>query len=184
MGACLGALAIAISLLAMGCGGSDPTTVADTTGTKQAEGTPSAASSGPTKAVLHPVKGSRASGTIYYKKQNGIPLIEVDLQGLKPISGEQQYVIWQLGSRHDMLPVASYYAGKNGRIEEKIERAFEPFSFLENGTKTEVMVAYVPKDDTWRNGLSGGPKGAWDPLIVGRPLLEGKIVGSFVGEGE
>lgn len=179
----LAIFALALCALVTGCGGSDSTTVAGTSAEATKE-TGSSAATGPTQAVLRPVDGSNASGTISYKKPNGMPLIKVRLQGLKPISGEEQYVIWQLGSRHDMMPVASYYAGKDGRITQDIESSFEPFQFLEDGSKTNVLVTYVAQDDDWREGLSAGPNGPWDPLIVGKHLLEGEITGSLVGEGE
>lgn len=181
------ACALVIAAFA-GCGGGSSdngTTVAETVD-QQTTTTAPQRTSGPTRAVLRPVGDSKASGTVAYKKKpDGTSLIEVRLKGLEPISGEQQYVIWQLGSRHDMLPVASYYAGKDGRVTEDIESSTEPFLFLEDGSKTNILVTYVAQDDDWRNGLSGGSQGAWDPLIVGKHLLEGQITGSLVGgEGE
>jgi hypothetical protein len=175
------AFALVVAALA-GCGGGNSnngTTVAKTV--DQQTTTPQR-TSGPTRAVLQPVGNSKASGTVAYKKKpDGTPLIQIRLKGLKPISGEQQYVIWQLGSRHDMLPVASYYAGKDGRVFEDVESSTEPFLFLEDGSKTNILVTYVAQDDDWRNGLSGGSQGGWDPLIVGKHLLEGQITGSLVG---
>jgi hypothetical protein len=176
------ACALAIAALA-GCGGGssdDGTSVAETAA--ESTTTPQR-TSGPTRAVLKPIDDSKASGTIAYtKKPDGTPLIKVRLEGLEPISGEEQYVIWQLGSRHDMLPVASYYAGKDGRVTEDIESSYEPFQFLEDGSKTEILVTYVAQDDDWREGLSGGSQGSWDPLVVGKHLLQGPITGSLVGE--
>jgi hypothetical protein len=178
-------LLLACGLLAAcvaGCGGGDSDAGTSAAETVEPQTTTPQRTSGPTRAVLQPVDDSTASGTISFtKKQDGMPLIKVRLEGLDPISGEEQYVIWQLGSRHDMLPVASYYAGKDGRVDEDIESSFEPFQFLEDGSKTKILVTYVPQDDDWREGLSGGSQGGWDPLVVGKPLLEGPITGSLVG---
>lgn len=182
----LAACAATAAILA-GCGGGgsdNGTSAAETIDQQNTTTTTPQRTSGPTRAVLQPVGDSTASGTISFtKKPDGTPLIKVRLEGLKPISGEEQYVIWQLGSRHDMLPVASYYAGKDGRVTEDIESATEPFQFLEDGSKTEILVTYVAQDDDWREGLSGGSEGPWDPLVVGKHLTQGQITGSLVGEG-
>jgi hypothetical protein len=174
-----------LAAFAAGCGGGGSDSGASTADTvaQDPPATTPQRTSGPTRAVLQPVDDSTASGTVSFtKKPDGTPLIKVRLEGLDPIAGEEQYVIWQLGSRHDMLPVASYYAGKDGRVTEEIESSYEPFQFLEDGSKTEILVTYVAQDDDWRNGLSGGSQGSWDPLVVGKHLLEGPITGSLVGE--
>src|SRR3954454_8731793 len=91
--AVLGTLALALNA---GCGGSDPS--GSTAGT-----TVNKAGSAPTQVALHPVRGSGVSGRIVcIKLPSGTPLVRFRLRGLRKAPGLTQYMIWQMGSRHNM----------------------------------------------------------------------------------
>jgi hypothetical protein len=135
--------------------------------------------SGPTRAVLRPVSDSTASGVISFaRKPDGTPLMKFRLEGLRSGSDGTRYVIWQLGSRHDMVVVAGYLARGDGRISRKSEAATEPFYFIEAGTKTEMLVTEM-SDSQWQRVFTG--EDPWDPVVIGDPLLRGMVTGSLVG---
>lgn len=165
-----------------GCGGGGSDSGTSVAETVEQESTTTAASqrtSGPTRAVLQPVGDDTASGVISFrKKPDGTPVIKVRLVGLRPASDGTRYVIWQLGSRHDMVVVAGYLARGDGRISRKIETATEPFVFIEAGTKTEMLVTEMFSSQ-WQNVFAG--ENPWDPPVIGSPLLRGPITGSLVG---
>src|SRR6476620_10197025 len=83
--------------VASGCGSSDP-------GGSNAAATTKSRDSGPTEAVLNSLNGSGVSGKVVYVKQKtGLPLVKIRLHGLENATGETQYFLWQLESRHDMI---------------------------------------------------------------------------------
>jgi hypothetical protein len=125
------------------------------------------------------VGDSTASGIVSFaRKPDGTPLMKIRLKGLRSGSDGTRYVIWQLGSRHDMVVVAGYPARSDGRISRKIETATEPFVFIEAGTKTEMLVTEM-SNSQWQNVFAG--ENPWDPPVIGSPLLRGPITGSLVG---
>jgi len=132
------------------------------------------------------VGDSKASGTVLYKKTpSGMPLLKIRAEGLKPISGEEKYVIWQISSRHDMVPIAGYQVGSDGKLDVNLKAGFESLAFLEDGSRTELLISYVDVDDRWRNALGQGPTHTtYDPGVPGRFILRGPFTGSLVGASE
>jgi hypothetical protein len=182
----LGGLLLAGALLA-GCGGGDggQTNVAASGTDANASEAPKSTGTGPTEADLRPVGGSKASGTVLYKKTpSGMPLLKIRLTGLVPTTREEKYVIWQAGSPHDMVPLATYVVKGNGELNENLKAGFESLAFLEDGSRTEMIVSKVGDDDPWREGLGQGGQGPYDPAVKGQFVLRGPITGSLVGGGE
>jgi hypothetical protein len=159
--------------LAAGCGGGD----SDATGAATKEGE----KSGPTVAVMKPVGDNTASGTITYSKQaSGAPLVKVDMEGLEAVSGDTQYVIWQMADRHNMVSIASYFVEGNGRMFEAIEPNPAHLGALESGEKTTMLVTKIPDDDVFRESF-GETEDPWDPATIGEQIAKGKFTGPLAG---
>lgn len=175
-------LAVGISLLAvpaliLGCGSGTPssTNAAATTSPAKSRET------GPTEAVLHPVGASQASGrVVYVKKSPGEPLLKIRAEGLEPVAGERQYVIWQMASRHHMLSFATYYVGKDGRLSENLEPNPESLAFLEEGSTTQFLITKIDNDDALREAMWEAPN-YLDPPFIGKRILQGTFTGPLVG---
>jgi hypothetical protein len=177
---------LALALLPSGCGGGDSSSTVAAETTEAAEpqnsGSAEATSSGPTKAVLQPVGDTKATGTILYRKKvNGYPLLKIRVQGLEPTLGEEKYVLWQMSSRDDMVPLATYVVGDSGKLNEDLQAGFESIAFLEDGSRTEMAITKVEDDDDWREGLGAGGDGMYDPAVPGKFILRAPLTGSLVG---
>lgn len=174
MGA-LGAFALVLALVAFGCGSS---TGSDTA---TAETDPPARSSGPTKAVLKSLADSGVTGTVVYEKRSaGLPVMKIRLSGLERATGEKQYFIWQMGSRHNMVSFASYHVPKGGKLSVNLEPNPESLSFLEDGSTTEFLVTKVLNDDRFFEAEEKAPS-ATDPAQIGEPVARGTFTGPLVG---
>jgi hypothetical protein len=172
---------LALAALAAGCGGGDESESTPTIA--KAPSAPKQVESGPTEAVLQPVGDSKASGTVHYlKKPDGTPLLKIRAQGLEPTTREEKYVIWQISSPQDMVPLATYTVGNNGRLNENLNAGFESIAFLEDGSRTELVISKVGDDDLWREGLGQEP-GTYNPAVKGQFILQGPLTGSLVGAG-
>lgn len=179
--------AFVLVALFAGCGGADSTTVADTAGeeaeARQESPAPPQRTTGPPRAVLHPVDGSDASGVVRFEKTpQGIPLMTIRVRGLPPVHGQERYVLWQWGSRHDMLGMSSFSSKADERVNRRQEGVYEMFTFFEDGSKAEILIARVKSYDRYVKGLSDADP--WDPEEVGKPILRGPITGSLVGAKE
>jgi len=177
----LGALVAA--LVMAGCGGSDSEEAGgstDTVAATEAAETTKQPESGPTEADLEPVGDNTASGTARYKiKPNSTPVLQLRLKGLDPVSGNSQYSIWMVGSRHDMVTIATYYVGKSGRLSQDL-RNVESFVFVEDGSKTQILITKVNDANRLREAMSESSD-PWDPPLIGEPVLRGDFTGAFVG---
>jgi hypothetical protein len=170
--------ALIAALLLAGCGGSETTTVTvEVTEATEAE-------SGPTEAVLKPVgEQSAAKGTARYSlNPNRVPSLHVELEGLKPVSGAARYGIWMYGDRHDMVMLGAFQTDEEGRISRQFE-TIESYTFVEQGSKTELLVTKVGDLDKIGEGI-GEDGSPWDPAIIGEPVLQGPFEGPYVGSSE
>lgn len=172
--ALLGGCVLAFAVIAGGCGGGSSAATAETGG-------PTARSAGPTEAVLRSLGGSGVTGTVVYVKQSsGLPVMKIRLQGLERATGEKQYFIWQLGSRHNMVSFASYHVPAGGSLSVKLEPNPESLSFLEDGSTTEFLVTKVLNDDRFFAAAEKNPS-ATDPAQIGEPVARGAFAGPLVG---
>lgn len=181
-GATLPAVLI-MTVLAVGCGGSgsdEDTGSTDSVKATEAAETTQKPESGPTEAVLEPVGDNTASGTArYLLRPNSTPVLQLRAKGLDRATGERQYSVWAVGDRHDMVMLAAYYVSKSGRLSQDLKNV-ESYVFVEDESKTELLITKVNNDDRVREALweSENP---WDPPLIGEPVLRGTFTGSFVG---
>jgi hypothetical protein len=173
--------ALVIAALVSGCGGSGSTDESPATAeaTEAAE-TRRKVHPGETEALLEPTGESSARGTARYQiRPNSTPVLHVEAAGLKPVSGKSRYAIWIVGDRHDMVNLAGFQVGEDGHLSRQLETP-ESYIFVEEGSKTELLVTKVDDINQVSRGISesGDP---WDPPIIGEPVLEGTFEGPFVG---
>ena len=175
-----GLVACAVAVLVFGCGGSVTTVTVEAT---DSAATTPAAEGGPTEAVLKPVGDQKAaSGTARYSlNPSRIPALQVDLQGLEPVSGPVRYAVWIYGDRHDLVILGAFMTDKKGRISARFETV-ETYSFVEEGTKTELLVTKVDSDRA-TEGIAEA-NNPWDPPLIGERVLQGKFEGPYVGSSE
>jgi hypothetical protein len=177
------ALALILSALVAGCGSSETTETVGThafEATEAAETTPQQPKSGPTEAQLEPIGDNTATGTARYLLKPGrTPVMRIEVEGLEPVSGPSRYAIWIVGNRHDMVNLAAFQARSDGRISRRIESP-EAFDFVENGSKTELLVTKVGNIGKVGEEIAGSGD-PWDPPIIGEPVVGGTFVGPFVG---
>jgi hypothetical protein len=172
----IGLVASAIAVLVGGCGGSSVTTVT-------VEATEPAETAQPTEAVLEPVGDQNASGiALYSLNPSRIPALQVDLEGLEPVSGAARYAIWMYGNRHDLVILGAFQTDKQGKISARFEST-EAYSFVEEGTKTELLVTKLGNTDRVTEGIAEA-NSPWDPPSIGERILQGKFEGPFVGSSE
>lgn len=162
-----------LGLLLAGCGGES--------GSATADATAKARPSGPTEAALRELGGSGVSGTVVYVKQSsGLPMMKIRLKGLERATGEKQYFMWQMGSRHNMVSFASYHVPDGGKLSVNLEPNPESLSFLEDESTTEFLVTKVNNDDRFFEALEKAPS-ASDPAQIGEPVARGTFTGPLVG---
>lgn len=139
------------------------------------------AESGPTEAVLQPVGDSGVSGKVVYVKQaSGIPLMKIRLRGVKKATGETQYFIWQLGDRHHMTTFASYHVPHGSKLSVNLEPSPESLAWLEDGSKTQMLITRVTNDDRFFESQEEWSNGE-DPTEIGVPVARGTFTGALVG---
>jgi hypothetical protein len=183
---CLLVSAVGIAALGAGCGGGDSSSDAPTR-----EGTAAAIAADPNvkttkkgfgtgtvEAVLHPVgESAEATGQFQYTVEfDESRLIELQAAGLEPASGDRQYAVWQKDSRRDMVLLATWHVGADGRLHESWEPNSASQRFLEDGSRTKLLITKV--GDSAR--LSEA-RNSYDHIYIGIPVLEGDITGPLVG---
>lgn len=165
---------LVVGLLLVGCGDSG-------SGSATADTTTKARTPGPTEAALSELNSSGVSGTVVYVKQSsGIPMMKIRLKGLERATGETQYFMWQMGSRHDMVSYASYHVPKANQLSVNLEPNPESLSWLEDGSTTEFLVTKVENDDRFFEAEEKAPS-AGDPAMIGEPVARGAFTGPLVG---
>lgn len=167
------------AMLAAGCGGSAGSVSSGDDGTAEATTAP-VRKTGPTRAALASVDGSGSTGTARFLiRPQDTPVLQIEAEGLEPTHGAGRYVIWIAGDRHDMVSEAAFPVGADGRLSRKIDNG-ESQSFVEDGTKTELLITKVGKIGSLNQSLtqSGDP---WDPPQIGKPVLRGNFEGALVG---
>ena len=141
---------------------------------------PEAAQTAPTEAVLKPVGNQSATGTARYSlNPSRIPALKVEIEGLTPTVGTQRYGVWMYGDRHDMVMLGAFQVPKDGGLSRGFETV-ESYTFVEEGSKTEIVITMIGDVDQISEGISEGGD-PWDPPLIGEPVLQGKFEGPFVG---
>lgn len=167
-------VACLLALPAAGCGrsGSSESTAAATV--EHVE-------SGPTQAALHPVGDSGVWGKVVYaEKSPEVPLMKIRLTGVKKATGETQYFIWQMGDRHHMTSLASYYVPHGTKLSVNLEPGSESLGWLEDESKTQMLITWVKNDDVFIASQAHWTS-AEDPTEIGVPVARGTFTGPLVG---
>jgi len=121
------------------------------------------------------------TGTVVYvKRSSGLPLMKISMSGLEQATGEKQYLLWQMGSRHNMVSFASYHVPNGGKLSVNLEPNPESLSFLEDGSTTEFLVTKINNDDRFFAATEKAPS-ASDPAQIGEPVARGTFTGPLVG---
>jgi hypothetical protein len=140
------ACALAIAL-AVGCGDGSPdgdTTVTHTAA--QATTTAARRTTGPTVAVLQPLGESEASGrAVYTKKPDGSPFVKLRVHGLEPVSAPSRYIVWQKHSRDDMVLLAAWPVGDDGRLSKDWAPSLASLFYLKDGVRTKLLITKIDK---------------------------------------
>jgi hypothetical protein len=170
-GACLVLAALA---LLSGCGSSS-------SGEEEAS-----ASSTPveeSKAVLHEIGGSGASG-VSVLKHGPIPTIQYDFEGLKPTGGieESQYAVWLTGpARFYML--GSYRVGQGGTLKTGPERTSNKvFAYVEDRELTTLLVTREHPPKLRAAIAKPNPKHPKIPDYYGRKVMSGTFSDPSAGD--
>lgn len=170
----LGAGTLVLAVLASGCGSGG-------SGDSNAAATVKKVESGPTQATLHSIGGSGVSGKVVYVEQpSGLPLMKLRLHGVRKATGETQYFIWQMSSRHHMTSFASYHVPKGNKLLINLEPSPESLSWLKDGSKTQMLITRVASDDDFFGSEEDWPN-AEDPTMIGVPVARGTFTGALVG---
>jgi hypothetical protein len=175
-GSLLGTLVFALLLTGCGSGSDSDSNVAVTASSSTRE-------TGPTVAALRPVGDSQATGTARYSKgPDGSPSIRLRADGLAPTSGAQQYVVWQKHSRDDMVLLATWPVGADGKLVEAWEPSSASLGYLEGGLRTKLLITKV--EDNAQLSAPGAAENSYVHHFIGRPVLEGQFEGALVGSTE
>jgi hypothetical protein len=150
---------VAFFAIAGGCGGTDATTTVKTV-----------TAPGESTAVLHELNGSGASGTAVYTENSYHVPIKIELKGLEPAAGENQYVIWEVTSDGGTRELGTYHVPASGRLSVEIASVF--LYSLGEASKTELLITKVKSDDYLREKVSESPE-AEHPTYLGAPIARG-----------
>lgn len=183
-----GFLVLSICLLVLigsltGCGGSE-SSPPPATATAQTSARGSYAN-----ATLSSVGGSEASGTAAYAKSSSRYLVKVDVKGLGPTHGQQQYGLWQLESPDDrvalktpddMVALATYRVGDSGRLSIELEPTAKAPTRLEEGHLVHFLITRIDSPERLEDTILRFDK-TGKPPNLGPPIAEGTFSGPLVG---
>jgi hypothetical protein len=106
--------------------------------------------------------------------------MKIRLDGVHKASGETQYFIWQMSSRHHMTSFASYHVPHGSKLSIDLEPSSESLSWLKDGSKTQLLITRVANDDDFFASEEDWPN-AEDPTEIGVPVARGTFTGALVG---
>jgi hypothetical protein len=157
-----------------GCGSNDSSGSNAAATVKNAE-------SAPVQASLHPVRESGVSGKIVFVAgPSESLLVKVRLHGLHKATGLTQYMIWQMGSRHNMTFYKSYPVPHGGTLSASFEPTMQFLNWLRDGSKTQILITRVKDVDLFLLEQEHWPTPT-DPTEIGVPVARGKFIGPLVG---
>jgi hypothetical protein len=172
-----------VVVLIVGGGGSDTTTTSSTAsgeGSTEAETTPTSNSAAVTKAVLKAVGGGSGSGVAIFGRVKNSLALQVEAEGLEPISKNQSYTIWLAQSPRRMLPLASTPLDKKGRIAAQFEVPTEVLAYLANGTFDQLVITRTA-NAALKAALAKATKEERAPAYTGTEVMRGTVTGPIVG---
>lgn len=176
-------LGLALAALVPGCGGGESSQETAGTATTANATSPRNVNPGPTEAVLQPVGDGKGAGTVRYLKTSAAGEFRVQLRGLRPLPQGGQYFLWMVGSRHDMVPVTTFFVKSDGKFSATFAPNPLRISEIEEGTKTDLLVTSTDNHPEKLEVMEAGG-GSYDPAVIGTPVLQGSFTGSLVGEAQ
>ncbi len=160
---------------------------------------PSAAAPAPEKpqvesaeARLRPLASSGASGTAVMTKRPKTPqgyVLAVDVHGLAPTRGENQYALWQiedpedrvaLRSAADMVALATYRVGADRRLSVEFEPPLRAYEAVPEGRLTHFLITRIESPERLQDSIVEFDE-TGRPPDLGDPIAEGTFSGPLVG---
>lgn len=180
-GAAIVVLFVVILLVGGDDGGSDSTTT-NASGAAQESGSeaPVANSKKITKAVLKPVDGGEAAGSVIFGRVKNTLALQVLATGLEPTANGQAYAIWLSASPQKMLPLAATPVNKSGKIAAQFEAPVEVLGYLANETFKDIAITLVD-ESRLESSLKAATKAKESPEYTGTEVLRGEVTGPIVG---
>lgn len=133
-----------------------------------------------TKAILNPVGGGSATGVAIFGRVKNSLALQIEAEGLEPLSQGQSYTIWLAQSPQRMLPLASTPLNKKGGIGAQFEVPTEVLAYLAKGTFEQIVVTRTA-DAALKAALAKATKEERAPAYTGTEVLRGTITGPIVG---
>ncbi len=176
-----GGLVIVIVILAVagvfsggGGGGSDSTTTSSSGGSGSQQ--TSNNSSGLTRAILTPQNGGKAQGVAVFAQVRNTPVLQINVTGLQPTSGNQRYVIWLYGGPSQAFPLVRQPVGKNGQMRGAAPVPTQLIQALQQGLFKSVDVS-LSSDSQITAALQQARKKQQLPRYSGQSVVRGTITG-------
>jgi hypothetical protein len=131
---------------------------------------------GPTQASLHSLGNSGVSGKLVLTRLPGTLLVKVQLRGLHKTTGLTQYMIWQMGSRHNMTFYKSYSIPQGSTLSATFEPTMQFLHWLKDGSKPRILITRVKDVDLFLLAREHWPDPS-DPTEIGIPVARGTFTG-------
>ncbi len=163
-------------------GGGSETTATGASNSAEETGseTPVTNSKKVTKAVLEPVDGSDAKGTVIFGRVKETLALQVVATGLEPTAKGRSYAIWLAQSPQKMLPLASTPVNQTGKIAAQFEVPVEVLAYLADETFKDMTITLVD-NARLESSLAKATKAKESPDYTGTEVLRGAVTGPIVG---
>lgn len=173
----VGALVVAVVLIATGVFGGDDETTSGPSEPRGGNGAGQAdTESGITRAVLTPQGGGEATGIAVFARVRNVPVLNINLQELEPTPPGQVYVIWLFGSEQRAFPLTQDQVPESGRLAGAAPIPIQLLAALQAGTFHSVDVSLASAAEVRTEVRSSAERGRL-PAHIGESVLRGRIVG-------
>ncbi len=173
------AIVVVIVLIATGAfsGGNSSKPSSSETATDTPGQTTASSNDAITRATLAPTNGGNAGGLAILGKIKKTPAFEVNVNGLKKLSGKQVYLVTLYGSDKAAWPLGLMAVDKDG-----LGRAQYPFDSslltgIADGTFNSIDIS-IAEIKELNQAIVEAKKGKTTPSYVGTSVLRGKIEGT------
>lgn len=176
---------LVVVVLIVSGGGSDSTTTSPSSrpaaeSSNETQNTAAPNTKEVTKAILNPVGGGSATGVAIFGRVKNSLALQIEAEGLEPLSQGQSYTVWLAQSPQRMLPLASTPLNKKGGIGAQFEVPTEVLAYLAKGTFEQIVVTRTA-DAALKAALAKATKEERAPAYTGTEVLRGTITGPIVG---
>lgn len=141
------------------------------------------------RATLHPMAGSKASGSVVLTRDPQGYALSLDAQNLEPTRGAHQYALWQLQdpedlvslrAAEDMVMLATYRVGGDRRLTEEFEPPLRAYEGVPEGRLTHFLITLIDSPERLQDSIVEFDE-TGKPPDLGRPVAEGTFSGRLVG---